>query len=59
MWTAANFIIKGRMQSYGHRLCTVDLTFFMKTWTFLKIRHVIRIYQSHRIYQTNFLARLS
>jgi len=25
MWTAANFIIEGRTQPYGRRLCTVDL----------------------------------
>jgi len=24
-WTAANFIIEGRMRPYGRRLCTVDL----------------------------------
>jgi len=25
MWTAANFIIEGRMRPYGRRLCTVGL----------------------------------
>ena len=25
MWTAAHFIIEGRMRPYGRRLCTVDL----------------------------------
>jgi len=25
MWTAANFIIEGRMRSYGLRLCTVSV----------------------------------
>jgi len=39
MWTAANFIIEGRMRPYGRRLCTVAVA----EWAKLEITGVVEL----------------